>query len=184
MASFSDAHETKDIPIIASNLHRMILPRQNQIWAVLRETDDSNRIMYSLANAFLGRMCISGPIYALSADQRHIVQQATALYRKVHHIVKEGRTRIYRSPIGSSLFATGWQVVVRQTKDLKEALVVCHRFAEESKEGVEIADESFEGYRLKDAFGSQDAHVCIEQSRMRIYIPHAYSAKVFYFTQE
>jgi alpha-galactosidase len=29
MASFSDAHETRDIPVIAANLHRLIQPRQS-----------------------------------------------------------------------------------------------------------------------------------------------------------
>ena len=36
MASFSDAHECDEIPIIAANMHRMILPRQSQIWAVVK----------------------------------------------------------------------------------------------------------------------------------------------------
>ena len=35
MASFSDAHECQEIPIIAAALHRVILPAQSQIWAVL-----------------------------------------------------------------------------------------------------------------------------------------------------
>jgi alpha-galactosidase len=30
MASFSDAHECPEIPIIAANLHRTILPRQSR----------------------------------------------------------------------------------------------------------------------------------------------------------
>jgi hypothetical protein len=34
MGSSSDAHETREIPIIAANLQRLILPRQSQIWAV------------------------------------------------------------------------------------------------------------------------------------------------------
>ena len=37
MASFSDAHECVEIPVIAANLHRVILPRQSQIWAVIRK---------------------------------------------------------------------------------------------------------------------------------------------------
>ena len=35
MSSFSDAHETPEIPIVAAALHRLMLPRQSQIWAVL-----------------------------------------------------------------------------------------------------------------------------------------------------
>ena len=47
MASFSDAHECEEIPIIAANLHRVILPRQSQIWAVIRNSDSLKRIAYS-----------------------------------------------------------------------------------------------------------------------------------------
>ena len=46
MASFSDAHECLEIPVIAANLHRAILPRQSQIWAVIRECDSRQRIVY------------------------------------------------------------------------------------------------------------------------------------------
>jgi alpha-galactosidase len=35
MSSFSDAHELVEIPLIAANLYRLLLPRQNQIWAVV-----------------------------------------------------------------------------------------------------------------------------------------------------
>jgi alpha-galactosidase len=54
MSSFSDAHETEEIPIIAANLHRVILPRQSQIWAVIRKDDSLKRIAYSIVNTFLG----------------------------------------------------------------------------------------------------------------------------------
>ena len=40
-ASFSDAHETLAIPVIAANMHRVIQPAQSQIWAVLRAKDDA-----------------------------------------------------------------------------------------------------------------------------------------------
>lgn len=40
MSSFSDAHECLEIPIIAANMHRMIMPRQSQIWVVVRKESD------------------------------------------------------------------------------------------------------------------------------------------------
>lgn len=36
MASFSDAHECDEIPLIAANMHRIIEPQQSRIWAVMR----------------------------------------------------------------------------------------------------------------------------------------------------
>ena len=44
MASFSDAHECAEIPIIAGALHRVILPAQSQIWAVLQANESLRRI--------------------------------------------------------------------------------------------------------------------------------------------
>jgi alpha-galactosidase len=47
MGSFSDAHESVIIPIIARNLQRLILPRQSLIWAVLHPFDNDARLVYS-----------------------------------------------------------------------------------------------------------------------------------------
>jgi alpha-galactosidase len=75
MASFSDAHETLEIPIIAANLHRLILPQQSQIWAVLRKNHDERRLSYLLTAAFLGRMCLSGDVCELTDKQwKHVLK--------------------------------------------------------------------------------------------------------------
>ncbi|MCF0121319.1 MAG: alpha-galactosidase, partial [Oscillospiraceae bacterium] len=62
MASFSDAHETPEIPVIAANLHRVMRPEKSQIWCVVRENDPDRRLCYSLVSAMLGVMCISGDV--------------------------------------------------------------------------------------------------------------------------
>ena len=180
MSSFSDAHETKDIPIIAANLHRTVLPRQSQIWVVLRKDDDIKRIQYSLANAFLGRMCISGPIYALNNEQMQVVREATAFYRKVYNIIKEGRSQVFRSPIGSSLHASGWQIVIRESSDRTQALVICHRFSKQSDEAIQIPIDSFGSYKVCESFGCSASQLTISEDKLSVHIPNAYSAKVFY----
>lgn len=184
MSSFSDAHETKDIPIIAANLHRMVLPKQSQIWVVLRENDDIKRIGYSMANAFLGRMCISGPIYTLDNEHLQVVREAISLYRKTYNIIKEGRSNVYRSPIDSSLHATGWQVVIRESSDKTEALVVCHRFSEHCEEEIDLSVDYLCGYEIAGTFGCADSQLTISPERIKVYIPHAYSAKVFHLIKK
>ena len=92
MVSFSDAHEEKEIPVIAANVHRMIPPGQSQIWAVLRASDTGKRIVYSMANTFLGVMCLSGDVYALSDSQWELVDRGIAFYRAVNHIIRDGHT--------------------------------------------------------------------------------------------
>ena len=83
MASFSDAHETEEIPIIAANLHRAVLPRQSQIWAVIREKDSLKRIGYSITNTFLGRMCLSGDVTHLTEEQWDVIDRGIAFYKEL-----------------------------------------------------------------------------------------------------
>jgi alpha-galactosidase len=128
MSSFSDAHETVEIPIIAANLHHLLLPRQNQIWAVLHAADSDRRLVYSLAATFLGRMCLSGEIAELSEEQWSVVRRAMALYRKAVPILKSGVSRRFATLGASWRRPRGWQALRRIAKDGKSALVVVHTF--------------------------------------------------------
>lgn len=127
-ASFSDAHETKAIPLIAANMHRGILPQQSQIWAVLRAEDSKERIYYSMAATFFGRMCLSGDIYDLNETQWQLVEEGIAFYNRVSDIIRDGMTvrcdystTQYNEPIGS-------QLVIRRLKNRN--LAIYHRFSD------------------------------------------------------
>jgi len=134
MSSFSDAHELVEIPIIAASLHRLMLPRQSQIWAVLHRADSDCRLIYSLAATFLGRMCLSGEIQALDASQWEIVERAMALYRHAVPIIKNGVSRKFGEISSSWRHPCGWQAVIRMAEDGRSALVVAHSFAEGPEE--------------------------------------------------
>lgn len=114
MASFSDAHECREIPIIAANLHRVILPRQSQIWAVLRNSDSDKRIVYSLAATFLGRMCLSGDMASLSQPQWKLVDEGIMFYKMVSPIIKRGSSQLIESETNAYRHPKGWQAVVRE----------------------------------------------------------------------
>jgi alpha-galactosidase len=131
MGSFSDAHECPEIPIIAANLHRLILPRQNQIWAVLHAADSLQRIHYSLAATFLGRACLSGDVVSLGNDAFALVLADLGFYERVRHVIRDGESSIRRSVDKSWRRPRGWQVVTRLSRpDGDEALVVAHAFGE------------------------------------------------------
>jgi alpha-galactosidase len=130
MASFSDAHEWKAIPVIAANVTRAILPAQSQIWAVLRKEDDSKRLHYSLACTFLGRMCLSGDIYDLTEAQWSIVQEAISLYKECAPVIKAGRNFRFGPHVKSYNHLQGWQAICRQSKAGTQMLVVLHSFEE------------------------------------------------------
>ncbi|RYD67919.1 MAG: alpha-galactosidase [Verrucomicrobiaceae bacterium] len=159
MSSFSDAHELVEIPLIAANLHRLILPRQNQIWAVLHPKDSLQRIQYSLAATFLGRMCLSGGIAELPPESWRLVREMISLYQKATRVIKYGRSRRFAEVGESWRHPQGWQAVVR-TSD-KQAVVVLHTFAGAPgrivvplgsgwrvEDGVEVGGARVEGERM------------------------------------
>ena len=126
MASFSDAHECAEIPIIAAALHRVILPAQSQIWAVLQAGDSLRRINYSLINTFLGVLCLSGDVVHLSSDQWQKVEEGMDFYRQVRHIIRDGVSAFFGEVSESWRHPEGWQAVVRRAGS--ETLAVIHTF--------------------------------------------------------
>lgn len=132
MSSFSDAHESANIPLVAANMHRMIPARQSQIWAVLQPEFPDGLMYYKLSSAFLGRMCLSGDIRHLSEHQKEIVRSAVSCYRKAAGIIADGESRIQTSTGLSYKEPAGWQAVLRTSGDL--TLAVIHTFAGCEKE--------------------------------------------------
>ena len=159
-ASFSDAHEISSIPLIAANLHRVIRPSQSQIWAVLRATDDDNRIYYSMINTFLGRMCLSGDIDHLSDHQWELVEEGMAFYRKAAEIIENGMTVLQECTTESYNKPTGSQLVIREWDGKKLALL--HRFAK----SIEPSLDFLKGARILAEYGSA---ACDFSARAWIY---------------
>ena len=129
MASFSDCHEGREIPVIAANLDHVMLPRQNQIWATLHPGDDERRICYSLSSGFLGRLCLSGSVQNLSEKQWSYVTRACALYRQVSPILKQGQSYYDQHNGPSWRHLQGYQSVCRLSSKGNQALVVIHTFS-------------------------------------------------------
>lgn len=149
-ASFSDAHETVAIPLIAANMHRVIKPSQSQIWAVMREQDDDARIYYSIASTFLGRMCLSGDIYKLSDHQWELISEGMEFYRKAADIIENGCTVSVEYTTESYNHPKGNQILVRSLGN--RSLVVAHRF--ENSEN--ISGTVFEGAKVLATYGNAD----------------------------
>jgi alpha-galactosidase len=151
MGSFSDAHETREIPIIAANLQRLILPRQSQIWAVLRKNDTAQRLAYSLAATFLGRMCLSGEVYDLSPSQWKLTISAMELYRRVYPIIRDGHSTFHGETGKSWRHPQGWQAVLRTSKNGKRALLVAHTFGKAFPKSVQIPLAG-SGWKIEEAW--------------------------------
>lgn len=141
MSSFSDAHECCSIPIIAANMHRMILPRQSQIWVVIKKEQPISTYYYQISSAMLGRFCLSGNVVNLEKEKWEIILRGISMYNKVKHIIDNGVSRIYGNHILSYYEPEGWQAVVRKSKTTDEILVVVHSFNNAISE-IEISLEN------------------------------------------
>ncbi|HVU26330.1 MAG TPA: glycoside hydrolase family 36 protein [Verrucomicrobiae bacterium] len=151
MGSFSDAHETVEIPIIAANLHRVILPMQSQVWAVLRSADTIQRIQYSLAATFLGRMTISGNLKTLLAEQITILADAQKFYLRAASIIRDGISRRFGRIGPSYRHPRGWQALRRISADGSQILCVIHTFADAPSEPLQVPLPSG-SWKLETAF--------------------------------
>ena len=167
MASFSDAHECEEIPIIAANLHRAILPRQSQIWAVIRQSDSLKRIAYSLAATFLGRMCLSGDVTELTEAQWKVIDNGMAFYKKIAPIIKHGYTHRFGPKITSERHPHGWQGVLRVGEN-GEAYAVVHMFYGELPEYIEIALPKGCPVNVADTYSDTEVEVLVKDGVLRI----------------
>lgn len=127
MMSFSDIHETEDEPVVACDIQRVLHPSKSQIWATLHPEDSDDRLLYTLACGFYGRLCLSGHIDTLSAGQKAFVKRAVALYRKCAPTIARGRSYfIGKTPLQRNL--TGYKGSVRIADDGRTAVIVVHCF--------------------------------------------------------
>ena len=183
MGSFSDAHETREIPIIAASLQRLILPRQSQVWAVLRREDSLVRLVYSLAATFLGRMCISGDLHDLDADQWALTKSAMELYQIAAPIIRDGHS-IFHGEVGKSWrHAEGWQAVIRSRGHL--ALVVAHTFGGSLPASVPVLLPENHAWKIQEVWpDAEGLGLSIQGSELQIRLTGAHRAAVAILQRE
>ncbi len=176
VASFSDAFETDDIPIIAANLHRVILPRQSEVWCIVRHTHSAQQLYYKMASGFLGRIGMSGDVYDLSEGQCAVVLEALEKYRRSVPVIRDGFSRRYGAPVVNYRHPEGWQAVVREADDRQSKLVVVHRF---NGEIPQIRFPVGEGWRIEWSFKRDEVSAAIENGLMTVDMPHELEGAVF-----
>lgn len=166
MASFSDAHECEEIPIIAANLHRAVLPQASQIWAVIRKTDSAKRIAYSIISTFLGRMCLSGDVTDLTKEQWAVIDAGIAFYRSVYPVIKDGTSFRYGPQISCIRHPRGWQGVFRMGKQGKGVAVI-HTFDGKLPEWIEMALPCGWKYRIEEIYSDTQENICIDNNFLK-----------------
>ncbi|RKD30426.1 glycoside hydrolase family 36 protein [Lacrimispora algidixylanolytica] len=167
MASFSDAHECEEIPIIAANLHRAVLPRQSQIWAVIRQEDSLKRIAYSIAATFLGRMCLSGDVTRLRMDQWNIIEKGMEFYKKISPVIKKGQSHRFGPEVSSIRHPEGWQAILRVGEDGDNAYITIHIFDGTLPEIIEVSLPKDCPCYIEDVFSDSKAEIVIEKGILK-----------------
>ena len=168
LASATDAHEERELPIIAANLHRAMLPEQSLIWAVLRAEDAPRRLVWSIAATFLGVMCLSGDVDRLSAEQWEIVDRGIAFYRAAEEVIRNGVTTRRGPEIASYRHPTGWQAVERTAEDGSRKLIVAHVF-DDAPEALSLPVE--EGYAVERVFAEAPDSVALRDGALTAKTP-------------
>jgi len=181
MASFSDAHECVEIPVIAANLHRVIHPAQSQIWAAIRETDSLQRIAYSVANTFLGRMCISGDVTNLSTRQWDMIDRGMDFYRLIVPVIKNGQSYLYGQRNKSDRHPRGWQAVVRMQEN-GDAYVVIHTFEGELPKRIEISLPVGCATNIEAVYSDTNPNIYVEDNRLYYYPDNNWKAVAAFLT--
>ena len=155
MCSFSDAHESKEIPLVAANVSRVIPARQNQVWATIRKEDTVDRIVWSMTAAMFGRICISGDVHLIDSAQKAKIKEGIDFYNAVKDVVRLGRIdecfcniKYFRDP-------KGCQIYKKVAPDGRRMLVLAH-FFERPYERFECA---VEGYKLVAAYTTLDYEI-------------------------
>ena len=182
MASFSDAHECPEIPVIAANLHRVILPCQSQIWAVIREDDSLKRIAYSVTNTFLGRMCISGDVNLISDDQWKLIDEGMDFYKDASDIILSGKSYILSEGISSYRNLTGYQVVIRyldktlipgrEFKTPYKVLVTVHGFNDATDMKFDIQLEG--AYDVARTYSYEEERITLKQTDIKTHLSYSF----------
>ena len=177
MCSFSDAHECKEIPLVAANVSRVIPARQSQIWAVIREADTPARIVWSLTAAMFGRICLSGDVHKITAEQMQKISEGLEFYSAAKDIVASGdiadvfcNIRYYRDP-------KGCQIYKKISQDKRRMLVLAHFF----EEPFGACETDIAGYRLISAYTTLRYRA--EGGVLRLE-PEEYSAGAFLLEKE
>lgn len=175
MASFSDAHECAEIPIIAAQLHRLILPAQSQIWAVLRAEDTPRRINYSLVNTFLGVMCLSGDVTRLNVQQWQQVENAISFYRDVSAVIRDGTSAFFGQVSSSWRHPEGWQAIVRTAGE--KTLAVIHTFGGEIPPEISLPVPAEKVLRVLCSEGNR---IRTENGRLKVELKANFEAIAVY----
>lgn len=177
--SFSDAHEEKEIPVIAADLQHLVLSQKSQIWAVLRSSDPLKRIVYSICAGMYGVLCISGDVSDLSEEQRSLAKEGVTFYQKASPVIAHGLTRRYGRFQESNRDLRDYQGCVRYGTN-GQVLVIVHSFALEEAQEIELPLAG--DYVITDRYETGDHRIMITGHMLHMHFACDFDAAAVLLT--
>ena len=135
-----------------------------------------------LAGGFLGRLCLSGDFATLRPEQRALVADAIALYRRVAPIIRRGRSHRHGPDVQAYRHAEGWQAVVRIGATGRQALVVAHTFAKSGRGPIPIPLPAGR-WRIAETLREPAAGVTLTKTKLRWHPRADWAATVVLLTR-
>lgn len=182
MASCSDAHETYENPIVAAELHKLVLPARSLVWVTMRKKFNEARTMYALASGFLGLFCLSGDVSDLHDWQNKLLDKALLLYKEASPIIKDGHSALINKRNASWLEPLGYQAVIRYGKDGLRALAVIHVFGEALQDIPAIKLEG--SFRIKEVLAASHINAEMEKEELKVTGADKYDGIVIVMERE
>jgi len=149
-------------------VQRLILARQSQVWATIRDSDDERRIVYSIAAAMHGRLCLSGKIWALDEERKAVVKAGVDFYKKAVTFLKDGVSRTLREDVKSYYEPSGWQLTIRKNEE--GALLLFHGFDLKGQQDVSIPAKGLAHMKLTDTYLEKGCSAQWEQGVLTLHI--------------
>lgn len=171
--SFSDAHEEKEIPVIAADLLNLVLARKSQIWAVLRKEDDPKRIVYSVCAGMYGVLCISGDVFDLDEKQWSLARAGVAFYKNASPAIASGFTERFGPFQTSNRDLKDYQATVRYGQD-GTVLVIAHSFKLGGPQKIVLPLKG--NYSIVDKYEAGDHRIRIAGSEIIMEFKESFDA--------
>ncbi|MBR4574457.1 MAG: alpha-galactosidase [Lachnospiraceae bacterium] len=175
--SFSDAHEEREIPVIAADLQNLVLACKSQIWAVLRKDDEMKRIAYSICAGMFGVLCISGDVFELTKEKQDFANAGVEFYKTVSSVISDGFTHRYGPRQFSNRDLKGYQATVRFGRS-GGALVIVHAFEHDGAQIVTVPLDR--QYDIAGIYGYGDHRVRITDTFLSMEFDESFDAVAVY----
>lgn len=114
LQSTSDQQNLQLYAPIAASAPTAVTPEQGAVWAYPQPEDSPDEVAFTLANALLGRIHLSGPLNELRPDARALVHEGVA----VHKAVRADLARAVPSwPLGLPVWDAPWTALALRTPE-------------------------------------------------------------------